>query len=263
MFGFAFRLIGRVITFVVRVAVFVGATAVVAGGVAYMLFDGEQYKKQLSQRVVDVTGRALAIDGKAELDLALPPRIVLNNVRIKNASWGSRPDMVRIRRMEIRLNPLAAVSGGESVSQINVAGADVLLETNPQGLGNWEAFAIGVGPAMSGVMAALGQFGLFGATPSAPPFSFSDTTFTFRDGATGRVQTASLGNLFEFNPGAGFPPEAAAGGSHVLAAANSDNTNPCDGNPQSDQKQADQKQAKDQGQSGTPPPPPPKPATVR
>jgi len=262
MLGFAFRLVGRVITFVVRVAVFVGATAVVAGGVAYMLFDGEQYNKQLSQRVVDVTGRALAIDGKAELQLSLPPRIVLNNVRLKNAPWGSRPDMVRIRRMEIRLNPLAAVSGGDSVSQVNLAGADVLLETNPQGLGNWEAFAIGVGPGMTGIMATLGQFGLFGSNPSPPPVSFSDTTVTFRDGASGRVQSASFGNLFQFDSG-GFPPETAASGSHVLAAANSDNTNPCDGTPQSDQKQSDQKQAKDQAQPGAPPPPPPRPAAAR
>jgi len=257
MFGFAFRLIGRVITFVVRVAVFVGATAVVAGGVAYMLFDGEQYNKQLSQRVVDLTGRVLAIDGKAQLQLSLPPRIVLNNVRLKNASWGSRPDMVRIRQMQIQLNPLAAVSGGDSVAQIRLEGADVLLETNPQGLGNWEAFAIGTGPAMTGVMAALGQFGLLGATASTPSISFADTTLTFRDGVTGRVQTASFGNLFEFNSGS-FPPETA--GSHVLAAANSDNTNPCDGTPQSDQKQAEQKQSP---AGPPPPPPPPKPAAAR
>ncbi len=257
MFGFAFRLVGRVIGFTARVVVFVGAVAAVAGGVAYMLFDGEQYKKQLSQRVVDVTGRVLAVDGKAQLQLSLPPRIVLNNVRLKNASWGSRADMLRVKRMEIQLNPLAAVSGGDSVAQVRLEGADVLLETNSQGLGNWELVALGAGPAATGVMAALSQFGILAGSNSAPAFSFSDTTVTFRDGATGRIQTGSLDNVFEFGPSSGLPPETGATGSHVLAAAASDDTNPCDGSPQSSQQQAANQK------SATPPPPPPKPAAVR
>ena len=54
---FVFRLVGRMIAFAVKATLFVGALAVVAGGTMYMLFDAEQYKKAVTQRLVDVTGR--------------------------------------------------------------------------------------------------------------------------------------------------------------------------------------------------------------
>jgi len=269
---FGLRLIGRVIGFAFKAVVFVAAIGAVAGAVAYALFDGEQYKQQVSKRVLDLTGRTMTVNGKAELDLALPPRIVLNDVRVKNARWGSRPDMARIRRVEIQLNPLKAISGGDSVAQIRLDGADVLLETNGQGIGNWELGGLAGGSI--GVFGALNAFGLIGSSTSPPPVIVSNPTVTFRDARTGRQQTASLGGssvevtggssggaaivgggtaggaaggiggLASLSGGAaGIAPEAAfAGGSegsHVLAAAGSDDTNPCDGSqrqqPQSQQ----------------------------
>src|SRR5690348_2682163 len=99
MFGFLFRLVARIVGFAARVVIFGAALAAVAGAVAYALFDGEQYKQRLSQRVVDLTGRILQVDGAAELQLSIPPKIVLNDVRLKNARWGSRADMARIKRV--------------------------------------------------------------------------------------------------------------------------------------------------------------------
>jgi uncharacterized protein involved in outer membrane biogenesis len=270
MFGFLFRLTGRIVGFAARVVIFGAALVAVAGAVAYGLFDGEQYKKQLSQRAVDLTGRVLQVDGPAELQLSFPPRIVLHDVRLKNARWGTRSDMARIKRVEIQVNPLSAVSGGDSVAQVRLEGADVLLETSPQGIGNWEMAAIAAAPVAAGTLSALG---LFGNTP--PPVSVSDATITFRDGATGRVQTAALGSNsitlgnpvsslaagasvnFSAGPAVGGPAVGAAGGlaagspsavgaeagfagaaagSRAVAAATSDNTNPCDGTPQQTQQ---------------------------
>jgi hypothetical protein len=273
---FGLRLIGRVIGFAFKITIFVAAIAAVAGAVAYALFDGEQYKQRLAKRMVDLTGRTVTVNGKAELDLTLPPRIVLNDVRLKNARWGSRPDMARIKRVEIQLNPLKAISGGDSVAQIRLDGADVLLETNGQGIGNWELGGFAAGGSL-GTLGMLNSLGLLGAASSSslPPIVMSNPTVTFRDGNTGHQQTVSLGGgstvevtgggaggsggggtviagggaaggiaggnvaggiggLASVPPGAaGFAPEAAfAGGSessHVLAAAGSDNTNPCDG----------------------------------
>lgn len=258
------RLIGRVIGFIVKAAVFVAAIGVVAGAVAYALFDGEQYKARLTKRVVDLTGRAMTVSGKAELDLSWPPRIVLNDVRLKNARWGSRADMARIKRVELQLNPLKAISGGDSVAQIRLDGADVMLETNAQGVGNWELGAFAAAPGVIGALGVLNSFGILGSTA---PVIVSNPTITFRDGATGRVQTVALGGgAVEVTGGgatgggtvvagggaggaigggaggvasgglagpAGLLPEGQFAGSssssHVLVAAASDNTNPCDG----------------------------------
>ena len=282
---FGLRLIGRVIGLVFKAVVFVAAIAAVAAAVAYALFDGDQYKERLSKRVFDLTGRTMTVDGKVELDMSWPPRIVLNDVHLKNARWGSRPDMARIRRVEIQINPLRAISGGDSVAQVRLDGADVLLETNPQGLSNWDLGGFAAGGAMGtlGVLNALGLISTASSsaalptspaappgalvppssptspprspplapppsspTPSSaavppsggpgrspspqlsppasppPPVIVSNPNITIRDGRTGREQIVALGAAVELTGGAVV-------GSHVMAAAASDNTNPCDG----------------------------------
>lgn len=269
---FGLRLIGRLIGFVFKAALFVGAIAVVAGAVACALFDGEQYKARLSKRVVDLTGRTLTIHGKAELDLSWPPRIVLNDVRLKNARWGTRPDMARIKRVEIELNPLKAISGGDSVAQVRLEGADVLVETNAQGVSNWTLGAFAAAPGAIGALGMLGSLGILGGTSSStPPVVLSNPTVTFHDGGSGAtVAVGGGGTIVEVGGGtgagaagggtvvagggaagagaaglagsAGGLPEFAgsAGSSRVLVAAASDDNNPCDGSP----RQPSQTQAK-------------------
>lgn len=165
MIGFVFRLIGRVIGFVVKATLFVGALIVVAAGTMYALFDGEQYKRAVTRHVVDVTGRTLAIAGPAELQFGLPPRIILHDVRIGNPSWSRRPEMGRIRRVEIEINPLRALAGESAVGELRLEGADVTLETSPQGQGNWQIAQVG-GPVASSGVAIVDGLGLIG-TPTS------------------------------------------------------------------------------------------------
>src|SRR5690349_9497845 len=113
---FLIRLVGRFIGFTFKAVVFIAAMVAVAAGVMMALFDADQYKRQVAQKVLDLTGRAVSIDS-AELQLGLPPRVVLNGVRVRNAPWGSRQDMARINRVTVKLNPLAAVSGGDAVAE--------------------------------------------------------------------------------------------------------------------------------------------------
>jgi uncharacterized protein involved in outer membrane biogenesis len=260
VFAFLFRLVARVVGFVVKAALFVAAVGAVAAAVGYALFDGQAYKQRVQQRVVDLTGRALTVSGAAELQMSIPPRIVLNDVRLKNAPWGSRPDMARIRQVQVKINPLSAISGGDSVAQVQLDGADVLLETAPDGIGNWE-WALGGGAGI-GALGILDALGLFSSTSSAsaPSVVISNSTVTFRDGGTGRTTTGPLGGI-EF---AGkFPNEAFGGGSHVLAAANSDDTNPCDGTQKDDKKDGQKDSQKDKPPPQASPlaaPPPPRPA---
>lgn len=259
---FGLRLIGRLIGFIVKSALLVAVIGAVAAGAVYALFNGDQYNARLSKRVVDLTGRALTINGKTELDLtSLPPKIVLNDVRLRNARWGSRPDMARIKRVEIRLNPLRAISGGDSVAQVRLDGADVLLETNSQGVGNWALGGIAAGAGTIGALGVLGSFGILGGTSSStPPVVLSNPTVTFHDGSSGGTQTVSLGGGGSVevtgggavagggagsfasgglaSAGSALPEATFAGsssGSHALVAAASDNTNPCDGNPRPNQ----------------------------
>ncbi len=174
---FLFRLFGRLIGFAVKAVVFVGVLAAVAAGVMVALFDADQFKRQVEQRVVDVTGRALTI-GDAQLQLGLPPRVVLRDVRLKNAPWGNRRDMARVKRVTVKLDPLKVISGGDAVSEVNVEGADITVETNAAGQSNL-ALAAGAGAAAgAGVLQALGLLA---------PVTLSDVTLTILPGAPGPI----------------------------------------------------------------------------
>lgn len=211
MFGFLFRLVGRVIGFFVKGALFIAALAVVAAGTMYALFDAEQYKRALTQRVVDVTGRALSIEGPAELQLGFPPRVILHDVRLKNARWGSRPDMARIKRVQIKIDPLKAIAG-DSSTDLRLEGVDLVLETGPGGVGNWE-----FGPLAATGVALGGVAGLFAINQFLAPVlpganvSIADAAVQFRDGATGRTQSFALG--------AATSVEVASGSAAPLASA--------------------------------------------
>lgn len=197
MVGFVFRLVGRMVGFAFKATIFVVAIVAVGAGTMYALFDAEQYKRVATQRLVDLTGRAVSIGGPAELELTLPPRVILHDVRIGNARWGTRPDMARIARVEMRLNPLRAIAGDSGTADVRLAGVDLYLETGPAGVGNWEFGPILSGAAMAGVggaMVVLDALGVLMPVAPGASVSVSGVNVTFRDGGSGRTQTASLGN---------------------------------------------------------------------
>jgi uncharacterized protein involved in outer membrane biogenesis len=211
MFGFVFRLVGRMMAFAIKATLFVGALIAVGAGTMYALFDANQYKQIVTQRLVDVTGRAVSIEGAAELHLTLPPRVVLNDIRIRNARWGTRTDMARIRRVEARLNPLRAIAGDSGLTDIRLEGVDIYLETGPGGIGNWELGQVGTagGTAAVGAVSALEALGLLSPVVPGSSLTLADTSITFRDGTTGRTQSLTLG---------GTAVEVAGGGSNLLGS---------------------------------------------
>lgn len=225
MFGFVFRLVGRVMAFAVKATLFVGALVVVGAGTMYALFDADQYKRVVTQRLVDVTGRAVSIEGPAELHLSLPPRVVLNDVRIRNARWGTRSDMARIRRIEARLNPLRAIAGDSGMTDIRLEGVDLYLETGPGGVGNWELSSVGGGAAGAavGAMAVLDTLGLLSPGQPGSLVTVADLSLTFRDGGSGRTQAVALGSTaLELAGGAPLPLQMS------VAAVTDKRDDPCE-----------------------------------
>lgn len=228
MFGFLFRLIGRVIGFFVKGALFVAALAVVAAGTMYALFDAERYKRALTQRVVDVTGRALSVEGPAELQLGFPPRVVLHDVRLKNARWGSRSDMARIKRVQIKIDPLKAIAG-DSSTDLRLEGVDLVLETGPGGVGNWE-----IGPLAATGVAVGGVAGLFAFNQLFAPvlpganISIADATVQFRDGATGRTQSVALGAATTLEIGSAGGSLAPLASGVTVASVTDKRDDPCE-----------------------------------
>ena len=112
--------------------------AAVIGIVALVYtIDLRKYAKLATDEVKATTGRELRIAGK--LDVKLFPRLALvaEDVSFANAPWGSRRDMVRVKRVEGSVALLPLLRKEVEVTRLVLVEPDVLLETDAKGVGNW------------------------------------------------------------------------------------------------------------------------------
>lgn len=112
----------------------------VAGlGVALATLDFGRFAGPVAAQVERVTGRALAFEGEVSLRLLPRPSLSLRDVVLANAPGGSRPQMLRIGRLEAELElwPLV-VQRRLHIVKLVARDADLLLERDAEGRGNWE-----------------------------------------------------------------------------------------------------------------------------
>ena len=122
----------------VRILIGVAAVLVVVivgTFVALSLVDWSKYADLAIAEVKNTTGRDLRIAGKIDVGL-LPPRLIVDGVSLTNAPWGSRPEMVKTKHVEIRAALLPLLIGNVHL-KIDIVAPDVFLETDKKGLGNW------------------------------------------------------------------------------------------------------------------------------
>ncbi len=101
------------------------------------LIPGEYYKETISSVVKTATGRDLVIVGDVDVELGSSFKFTASDVSFAHAEWGSRPEMFSSQRIEgeVALAPL--IKGLLDVRLVFEA-PDLLLETDPDGRGNWE-----------------------------------------------------------------------------------------------------------------------------
>ncbi|MBL8701126.1 MAG: AsmA family protein [Alphaproteobacteria bacterium] len=143
-------LVGLVVLLVVGVFVFV------------LTLDFDQWKPTIAAQVKAAIGRELTIKGKLSPEIGLSPTIAVEGVSLANASWGDPRPMVSVERFEAKLQlwPLVTSFGKKIiVDRVMLKGADIWLETNDKGVGNW---TFDVRPAAGGASPAA-------ATSAGPP----------------------------------------------------------------------------------------------
>lgn len=113
--------------------------AVAGLGVALATLDFGRFAGPVAAQVERVTGRALAFEGAVSLTLWPNPSLSLRDVGFANAPGGSRPQMLRIGRLEAELElwPLL-VQRRLHIVRLVARDADLLLERDAEGRGNWE-----------------------------------------------------------------------------------------------------------------------------
>ncbi len=120
-----------------KIAAVVLAVAVAGIVIVLMTFDVAQYKGAIEEQAKAATGRDVTI-GDIDLAVSLSPAIVLTDVRVANASWGSRPEMVYLPRVEVHTQLIPLLFGTIAFSEITADNPDILLEIDKRGRGNWE-----------------------------------------------------------------------------------------------------------------------------
>lgn len=170
----------------------VGVFAIVAIGIVVFVatLDLNAYKTDIEAVVEEATGRTLAIEGDIGLAWTPRPTLTTDTVRFANAPWGSRADMATIGRLEVAVEVLPLLSGTLDVQRVGLAGVDVLLERNADGVGNW-AFIdkdTGEGP---GAGAGSGP----APVPLLREVSLRDITVTWRPEPGGAAQTVQVATL--------------------------------------------------------------------
>lgn len=122
---------------VIKVAGGIVAALVVGVAAFFLTVDVGKYKDVIQDQARAATGREVTI-GDIKLTLSLSPAIVFSDVTLANASWGSRPQMLTLKRLEASTQLLPLLFGTVNINGLKVVEPDAMLETNAQGKGNWE-----------------------------------------------------------------------------------------------------------------------------
>ncbi len=169
----------------------------VLGGalVALSFVDLGRFAPQIEQAAKEATGRELKISGPLHIGVSLVPTVVAENVSFANADWGSRPNMLTAKKLGIQVALLPLLSGKIDARSVEIDGADIYLETNRKGVGNWE-LSTGAAPEPAKPEDNSGGPSL----ASIPDVKITDLAITYRDGVTGKVNEASFDEV-RLDPG--------------------------------------------------------------
>jgi len=176
------RLVKRLVLSVLVVV----ALAIVAVVIIVSTTDFNEYKSTIAAQLKAATGREVTIGGRIETRLlSAKPAIVVNDITIANAPWGTRKEMVRLKRLEVKVALLPLIVGDIAVKRMVAIEPDILLETDKSGRQNWVFAATSAKQATSG---------------SGPNLSFKQlriegARIAYRDGSSGAIDRFGIKRL--------------------------------------------------------------------
>ncbi len=101
------------------------------------LVDLGRHKGRIEAVVTKQIGRPFAIDGVLQLKVFPSIHVLAERVRVGNADWGSKPQMVEIGRLSTHIGLWSLISGPVDIRSFELSDVSVLLEKNRDGKGNW------------------------------------------------------------------------------------------------------------------------------
>ncbi|MFQ5467781.1 MAG: AsmA family protein, partial [Kiloniellaceae bacterium] len=172
-----------------------GAATVAAGYAILANMDLGDLRAAVETQARAVTGRDLKIAGAVDLDVSLTPAIAIQDVTFGNAPWGTYPEMVSVRRIEVEVALLPLLTGEVRIRRLIVKEPTILLETSRAGQGNWVLFE----PEDQDGAAGASDAGI----PTFRKVEIQDARVLFRDGRTGAEYDVRIAELLATTTEAG------------------------------------------------------------
>lgn len=166
--------------------IFVVVVVVAVGGLYFYLssYDKTQLARMIETEAEASLGREVTIAGPLTIDFNFTtPGVTVQDVTISNAKWGSRKEMAKVGELSASVAFMPLLMGSVEINQVRLKKADLLLETDKEGEGNWQ----------------FGDPGAAGAKGSGVPMTatieLEDVKLAYRDGKTGDTTNVSVAAL--------------------------------------------------------------------
>ncbi len=130
--------------------------------------DPNSFRGRIETAVQSATGRSFKINGDIRIISWWRMTLVADDVTLANAAWGSRPLMLQLGRIEADVALVPLFSGLLRLPRLALHDADLLLERDANGQGNWQ-FAHPA--AAANARAAATPAGSTPSEPAEPPFA--------------------------------------------------------------------------------------------
>ena len=114
------------------------AVIIIGGVVLALSFDPNSFKPRVIAAVRQATGRDLVLQGPINLGLSLQPTLVVRGASLSNPPGFSRPQMVTLEELDLKLALIPLLSHRVVVERLVLVKPDIVLETNAQGQTNWQ-----------------------------------------------------------------------------------------------------------------------------
>ena len=165
------------------------AVVLIGAAIAISTVDVDTLIGPVKSRIKDVTGRELTVRGGAELKFSLEPKLVLKDVSIANAPWGTAPALATAQRLELQIALLPLLSRRFEVIELALVDPVIALETDSAGRGNWE---LGKAPATA---TSAPPSDAAATTPAVGNLSITGGKLTYRDAKSGHVTKVGIDKL--------------------------------------------------------------------
>ena len=96
-------------------------------------YDFNKFKPLIARAVKNATGRELNIKGDIDIDFGIRPTIVVEDVSFQNAAWSARPDLGRVKRLEVQMAVWPLISGKFDFAHLVLVEPDVIVEFDSSG----------------------------------------------------------------------------------------------------------------------------------